>query len=187
MGRRPGGKNRSYTSIGGAQEPAAQTSAFPSAESTATEQTPPMAARISSDAKEKESILEAAKKVPEIFTAENVKWVFDAYLAILCFVYSIALKTEYSALQEELSFDEEQKNMLAEPLAKICSKYAPSSWAGMAPEIQLVSQMGIWTVASFQRAKNVARKEQEKKRDAERTQPISPIRNDARREVHVPA
>jgi hypothetical protein len=165
-----------------------QSSAFPSAETDNSNATQPVAAaKISSDAKEKENILEAAKKIPEIFTAKQVKWVFDAYVAVLCFVYSIALKTDFSALQDELAFSEEQKDSLAEPLAKICSKYAPSSWAGMSAEIELVTMMGVWTVASFQRARNVAKAQEEKKRDAERTQPVQPIRTNARQEVHVPA
>src|SRR6266481_4606155 len=91
-----------------------QNVAFPSSEPETTTSVPPQAAdKIASDAKEKESILEAAKKIPEIFTAEQVKWFFDVYVAVLCFVYSIALKTDFTALQEELSFSEDQKDQLA--------------------------------------------------------------------------
>jgi hypothetical protein len=195
MGRRPGGKNRPRASFSlsdvdemvqrhkeAKAETAHQTSAFPTSETR--EATP--ATKISGDAKNKKEILEAAGEIPDIFTKENVKWVFDLYVALLCFAYSIALKAEFSALQDELSFDEEQKDSLAVPLAKICSKYAPSEWAGMAAEIQLVTMMGVWTVASFQRARNVAKAQEEKKRDAERTQPVQPIRQN-RSEVHVPA
>src|SRR5229473_5977424 len=108
MGRRPGGKNRPYTSISsGSIRESVQESAFPSSEPS-IEQPPPQAAKISNEAKEKESILEAAKKIPEIFTTEQVRWIFDCYVALLCFIYSIALKTDFSALQEELSFSDEQ-------------------------------------------------------------------------------
>lgn len=163
-----------------AQSGAVQDTPFPSTEDTKS--------KISEDAKEKENILEAANKIPEIFTAEQVEWVFDAYVAILSFVYSISLKVEFDAVQKELEFSKEQKEMLSKPLAKICSKYAPASWAGMQSEIQLVTMMGVWTVASFQRAKNVAKAEEEKKRDKERTQPVAPMRQrESAREIHVPA
>jgi hypothetical protein len=155
-----------------------QESAFPIGEDSS------VAEEINRDAKEKERIAEAARNIPEIFTPEQVKWVFDVYVGILCFVYSIILKTDFAALQKELEFDEEQKNSMAVPLAKICSKYAPSSWAGMSAEIQLVSQLGLFTIASFQRAKNVAREQEEKK--VEKTVPVQPMhrRTD---EVRVPA
>jgi len=189
MGRRPGGKNRPKSSVSFSDTPEkrredTQSSAFPTAERSNNDaETPLEAKKITSDAEQKTNILEAAKKIPEIFTAEQVKWIFDLYVAVLCFTYSTALKTDFAALQDELEFDDEQKNSLAIPLAHILSKHAPASWAGKADEIQLITMMGIWTVASFQRARNVAKKKLEEKRDAERTQPVQPIR----REVHVPA
>ena len=164
-----------------ARDESAQTSPFPTVEmETPSEQ------KIGEDAAAKQKILDAAKQIPEIFTPDQVKWVFDAYVAILCFVYSIALKTEFKALQDELEFSEEQKDAMAKPLARICSKYAPASWAAMAPEIELVTMLGLFTVASFGRAKLVVEKVAEKKKDAERTQPVAPI-NRSRTEIHVPA
>jgi hypothetical protein len=158
----------------------AQTSPFPS------DPSPQAADNLEQDAAEKEKVKKAAAAIPEIFTPEQVVWVFDAYVAILSFVYSLALKTDFSAIQKELEFSTEQKEGLAKPLAKICSKYAPSEWAGATAEIQLITMLGVWTVASFQRAKNVARAEEEKKKDAERTQPVQPIRAERPvREVHV--
>lgn len=154
--------------------------AFPTSESSADP--------LNADAEEKKRVAEAAKNIPEIFTPDQVKWCFDAYVAILCFVYSLVLKTDFKALQTELEFTEEQKDAMAKPLARICSKYAPSSWAGMSAEIELIAMLGVYTVSSFQRAKNVATKEAEKKRDAERTAPVAPMpRARQQSEIHVPA
>jgi len=52
-------------------------------------------------------------------------------------------------LQDELSFSEDEKKIMAVPLAKICSKYAPSSWAGMSSEIQLITSLGIGPLPAF--------------------------------------
>lgn len=158
----------------------AQESAFPSEDSAS------VAENLKENASEKERVREAAAAIPEIFTAEQVVWVFDAYVAILSFVYSLVLKVDFKAVQEELEFSPEQKEQMAKPLAKICSKYAPSEWAGMTAEIQLVTLLGVWTVASFQRARNVQKKLEEKERDAARTRPVSPIR-EPMREAHVSA
>lgn len=162
-------------------ESVAQTSAFP------VDEMPRAAENLEQDAAEKEKVKKAAAAIPEIFTPEQVVWCFDAYVAILSFVYSLVLKTDYKAIQDELEFSPEQKEQMAKPLAKICSKYAPSEWAGMTAEIQLVTMLGVWTVASFQRARNVQRALDEKAKDAERTRPVSPIRQQQVREVHVPA
>lgn len=128
--------------------------------------------RLGRDAEAKKRVAAAIKEIPQIFEPAQVAWVFDAYVAILCFVYSIILKVEFKLLQDELSFSTEEKETMAVPLAKICSKYAPSSWAGMSSEIQLITSLGIWTVASFQRARNVAAKEAEKQRQENRTRPV---------------
>jgi hypothetical protein len=128
-----------------------------------------------SDAEEKERIKKAVSKIPEVFSPEQVAWVFDAYVALICFVYSLLLKTEYKALEEELRFDEEQKIQMSKPLARIASKYAPSEWAGMSAEIELITCLGIWTVSSFKRAQNVQKAEIEKHRDATRTAAVDPM------------
>jgi len=128
------------------------------------------------DAENKRRVAAAAKEIPEIFTPEDVEWVFDVYVAILCFVYSIALKCEMQVIKDELSFDKDEKETMAKPLAKICSKYAPAEWAGKSAEIQLIISLGVWTVTSFKRAQNAAKKAEEKRRDAERTQPIDRMR-----------
>lgn len=163
--------------------------AFPSAESIDTDSisTPAATAeRLTSDAADKKSIAAAAKEIPVIFKPEQVEWVFDAYVAILCFTYSIILKTDYSALETELKFDKEEKEMMAKPLAVICSKYCPAQWAGMSAEIQLITSLSIWTVASFKRAKTVAQAEKEKERTKNRTQAVAPMQR-AATEIHVPA
>lgn len=171
MGRKPGGKNR--IKLGGesvsAQE-VLQSVAFPIDEGNAA------AVRLSEDADQKKEVAAAAAKIPQIFTEEQVIWIFDAYVAVLSFVYSVTLKTDFSAIKEELEFSQEQKEQFAKPLAKICSKYAPAEWAGMSAEIELCTLMGIWTVSSFQRAKNVAKRLEQEKEKANRTHPVQPMR-----------
>lgn len=163
------------------RDESAQASAFPVNDATRP------AEELRGNAAEKEDVKKAAAAIPEIFTPEQVEWVFDVYVGILSFIYSLILKTEFDAIQKELEFDKDQKKSLSVPLAKVCSKYAPSEWAGMTAEIQLITMMGIYTVSSFQRARNVQRVVEEKKKDAERTQPVQPIRREPLREVHTPA
>jgi hypothetical protein len=174
-GRPPGSRNRIR------DEAISQSTAFPQEESVRA------AESIEQDAADKEKVRAAAAAIPEIFTPEQVVWVFDAYVAILSFVYSLVLKVDFKAIQDELEFTPEQKEQMAKPLAKICSKYAPSEWAGMTAEIQLVTLLGVYTVSSFQRVRNVQRALDEKKKDAERTRPVQPIRTQPMREEHVPA
>jgi hypothetical protein len=179
--RKRGRPRKTYVDLGASENVrVVQESAFPVDNSPADP--------LNADAEEKRRVAEAAGKIPEIFTPDQVKWCFDTYVAILCFVYSLVLKTDFKALQTELEFTEEQKDAMAKPLARICSKYAPSSWAGMSAEIELIAMLGVYTVSSFQRAKNVAAKEEEKKKDAGRTQPVAPMpRARQQSEVHVPA
>jgi hypothetical protein len=159
----------------------AQTEPFPMSRE------PEPAREIRADAEDKRKVADAVKEIPQIFTPENVEWCFDVYVAVLSFLYSFALKTQFTAIQDELEFSDEQKKQLAVPLAKVLSKYAPKEWAGRTDEIQLITMMGIWTVSSIQRARNIAKKEEEKKRDAERTQPVAPMRREPAREIHVSA
>lgn len=154
--------------------------AFPSGDTAEI----PVAATISDDAKEKKKVLEAAREIPEIFSPEQVEWLFDAYAGILSFIYSIVLKTDFTALWEELKFDDDIKKSLSKPLSKICSKHAPASWAAHTAEIELLTMLGVWTATSFKRARNVQQAQLEKKRTEERTQPVDPMR---RRDVHIPA
>lgn len=163
------------------RDESAQPSAFPR-----TQTVPEAAAELQDDAREKEAVKKAAAAVPEIFTAEQVIWVFDVYVGLLCLIYSYALKTDFDALQKELEFTQEQKELMAKPLAKICSKYAPPEWAGKTDEIQLITMLGVFTVTSYQRARKIKFELDEKKKDAERTQPVQPIRQQPR-EHHVPA
>ena len=130
--------------------------------------------------KRKEKIKKAAESIPEVFTPQQVSWVFDVYVGAICFVYSLILKTDFKAINDELKMDEDEKMTLAVPLAQVLSKHAPSEWAGMSAEIQLITTMGIWTVSSFGRAKNIAAKEAEKKQQDNRrrnmTHPVQPVR-----------
>lgn len=174
-GRR-GWKNRATQ-----RDESAQPSAFPSVGNM-----PQAAAELQDDAAKKEAVRNAAAAVPEIFTAEQVIWAFDVYVGLLCLIYSYALKTDFDALQKELEFTQEQKELMAKPLAKICSKYAPPEWAGKTDEIQLITMLGVFTVTSYQRARKIKLEFDEKKKDAERTRPVQPIK-DARKEIHVPA
>lgn len=115
------------------------------------------------DAQRKKEISKAIKEMPQIFSAEQVAWVFTAYVMLLSFAYSYVLKSDYEAIFAELDIDERTKMEMAKPLAKIASKYAPANWAGMTDEIQLISQVGIYTATSFGRAKLIVQREQEKK------------------------
>jgi hypothetical protein len=105
--------------------------------------------------KEKKDIAQAVKEIPQIFTPEQVVWVFDAYVGAVSFIFALVLKADFKIIWEELKLDDDVKKVWAKPLAKIASKYAPSAWAGMTAEIELVASMGIWTVTGFGRAKKV--------------------------------
>lgn len=163
-----------------ARDESAQASAFPMNESARP------AEELRDNAEQKEQVKKAAATIPEIFTPEQIEWVFDVYVGILSFVYSLILKCDFAAIQKELEFTDEQKKSMSKPLARILSKHAPAEWAGMTDEIQIIMSLGVWTVASFQRARNVAKSLEEKKRDAERTQPVAPMRREPQREIHVP-
>lgn len=156
-----------------------QASAFPQSPSSPADE-------IRSDAAQKDEVKKAAAAIPEIFTPQQVEWVFDVYVGILSFVYSLALKSDFKAINEELEFTDDQKKALAEPLAKVLSKYAPSEWAGATAEIQLITTLGIWTVSSFQRARNVQKKLEEEKKAENRTRPVAPMHR-PQSEIHVPA
>lgn len=145
--------------------------AFPSGDTET-----PVAPSISEDAKEKKKVLEAVKEIPEIFSPEQVEWLFDAYAGILSFVYSIILKTDFNALWEELKFPDDVKKSVSKPLAKICSKHAPASWAAHTSEIEVLTMLGVWTATSFKRARTVQQEQLKKKIDAERTKPVEPMR-----------
>lgn len=180
MGRPRGSRNRRIINMNDPEnKDRLQAAAFPIDEGI----TDAEALRDNANAKRETS--KAAAEIPEIFTSDQVEWVFDAYVAIICFIYSLLLKTDYKALETELKFDEDVKKQMAKPLAKICSKYAPSAWAGMTAEIELIMTLSVWTVASFGRAKNVAVAVEEKKKEAQRTQPVQPMRRP--QEAHVPA
>jgi hypothetical protein len=155
------------------RDESAQPSAFPSTPNA------PAAERIETDAAEKDSVKKAVAAIPEIFTPEMVGWLFDVYVGIISFVYSLILKVDFNEISKELEFTEEQKELMSKPLARILSKHAPASWAGISDEIQLITQIGIWTVVSFKRAKMVQDRIAEKKKDAERTTPVAPMRREA--------
>lgn len=164
-----------------ARDESAQPSAFPLIDGPAE--------AINDDAEEKRKVAEAAKHIPEIFSPSDVIWCFDVYVALLCFLYSMALKVPFDALENELSFSQDQKELMAVPLSKICSKYAPAEWAAKKDEIQLIVMLGVYTASSVQRARNVAKQiAEEKKRNEEKTVPLDPMRRVApMREAHVPA
>lgn len=178
---RPKRGRRSWKNRTTQRDESAQPSAFPKSSSV-----PEAAAELLDDAKKKEEVKKAAAAVPEIFTPEQIIWVFDVYVGLLCLVYSYALKVEFDALQTELEFSQEQKELMAKPLARLLSRVAPPEWAGHTDEIQLISMLGVFTVMSYQRARKIKHDADEKKRDAERTRPVAPIK-DARKEIHVPA
>lgn len=159
---------------------ATQISAFPSENNRSVAET------VEQDNSEKERTAKAIAAVPEIFTPEQVEWVFDVYVGIVAFAYSLILKVEFKEISDELKFEDDQKKALAVPLAKILSKHAPAEWAANTAEIQLITMMGIWTVTSFKRAKNVQQLIAEEKKNTERTNPVAPMRREPAREIHVP-
>lgn len=189
MGRRPGSKNRRNIDVElrsrGVRE-VVQHSAFP-IDNTDSIDFNDTAASVSANAKEKGKIADAVKEIPEIFSPEQVAWLFDAYAAILSFTYSLLLKIDYKAISEELEFDTDDKERMSKPLARILSKYCPSEWAGMSAEIELITGLGIWTVASFGRAKGVGVKLAEEKQNRNRTHAVDPMRRQPQGEVLTPA
>lgn len=133
------------------------------------------ARKLKADGEQKKAVLDAAKAIPEIFKPEDVKFAFDVYVGVICFLFSIAYKCDFTALYEELKLDEPTKEHLAKPLAKVFSKYAPAEWAGMTAEIELISFVGIWTVAAMPRAKTIADKEKQRKLQEQRGGARNPV------------
>lgn len=124
--------------------------------------------------KAKKDAADLVKQIPEIFTPEQVAWVFDVYVVLICFVFSILLKCEFKILHDELKLDDDVKLLWAKPLAKVVSKYAPAEWAGMTAEIELVACVGLWTATAFARARQTVEKEKEKKEAEKREQARQP-------------
>ena len=188
MGRKRGSRNRQTVSVDEIRKTTTdkfvQNTAFPVDDPSLIDVNPNVAAT-AKNLSDKKTIAEAVAEVPEIFSPEQVAWLFDAYAALLSFVYSILLKLDYKAISEELEFSESEKEHMSKPLARILSKYCPSSWAGMSAEIELITGLGIWTVSSFARAKNVGEKLKEEKRKQNQTRPVEPMRRQG--EVLTPA
>jgi hypothetical protein len=115
------------------------------------------------NAEEKGKQAAAVANIPEIFRPDQVSFIFDILAIVLSFIYSQILKYDFKVIHEELAFDAEQKERLSIPLARICSKYAPSEWAGMTAEIELCCVIGVWMVAGFGRAKQAVAKDQQEK------------------------
>jgi hypothetical protein len=124
--------------------------------------------KLKEETDKKKQNVAAIKEIPVIFTAEDVVWVFDVYVGLICFVFSILLRCDFKIIYEELELDAAVKEAWAKPLAKIASKYAPAEWAGMTAEIQLICGMGLWTAAAFGRSKIIAEKEKQRKEDEKR-------------------
>jgi hypothetical protein len=118
------------------------------------------------DAEEKGKQLSAVASIPEVFRPDQVEFIFDVLAIVLSFIYSQILKYDFKVIHEELAFDKEMKERLSIPLARICSKYAPSEWAGMTAEIELCTTMGIWMVAGFGRAKDAVQRDKNAKAQA---------------------
>jgi hypothetical protein len=112
-------------------------------------------------------------EIPQIFTPEQVTWIFDAYVGLISLLFAFLLKYEFKIIFQELQFDAEDKMNFAKPLSRIISKHSPASWAQHSDEIQLIGAMGIWTAASFGRAKLAIRKAAQKKEDEMRN--IHPV------------
>lgn len=121
------------------------------------------ATRITKDAERKKKVAAAVKEIPQIFSPEQVSWLFNVYAGALSFIYSYLFKYEFETIFEALKFDDDLALTMAKPLAKICSKYAPSEWAGMTAEIELCASLGMWTVRSYGMAKVAVNADRDKK------------------------
>lgn len=155
-----------------------QSVSFPSTDSPAIVDaaTAPIAEIIAaneSDAKQKKDVKKSADAVPEIFRPEQVAWVFDVYVVALSFIFSITLKADYKIIHDELKFEDAEKDAMAKPLARIASRYAPTAWAGMTAEIELITTLGIWSVTSFRRAQMVATADRERKQKEKNASTVS--------------
>lgn len=123
--------------------------------------------KIKKDNTEKKEATQAVKDIPEIFSPDQVAWVLDCYVVAMSFVFSIVMKAEYKIIYEELKLDDEVKAAWSKPLAKIISKHAPSQWAYMTAEIELIGCLAIYSVTGFQRARVAVQRENEKKQQEE--------------------
>lgn len=115
------------------------------------------------DVHRKQEAAKIIKEIPQIFTPDQVAWIFDVYVGAICFVFSMLLKCEFKSLYDELQLDQDVKLAWAKPLAKVASKYAPAEWAGMTAEIELIGSVGLWTATAFGRSKQIAEKERAEK------------------------
>jgi hypothetical protein len=131
------------------------------------------------ESKIKQQNKDAEAKYPEIFSEESVAWIPNAYVGFISFIHSQVLKCKWKVVFEELKFDDEQSKMMAKPIAKIASKYAPAKWAGETAEIELITMLGIFTAMSFNRAKMAVAKDKEKKETESKRRPVSPINTPA--------
>jgi hypothetical protein len=175
MGRKAGGKNKKNRVV--------QESSFPSTaeESVAFSFTnePEISTSLHDENEKKKKAFKEVEDIPEIFLPEQVAFVLDIYVTTLCFIFSMVLATDFKPLYEELKFEDDFKESLSKPLARICSKYAPHEWAGMQPEIELITSLGLWSVTAFSRAREVQKKEEKRKEEEKRknniTNPVSPM------------
>jgi hypothetical protein len=138
------------------------------------------------DAEEKGKQVAAVANIPEIFTPDQVSFIFDILAIVLSFIYSQLLKYDFKVIHQELSFEPDQKERLSIPLARICSKYAPSEWAGMTAEIELICVLGVWAVSGFGRAKQSVEKDKREKMHAaeqHRRNPVTQVPQQQQEEV----
>ena len=187
MGRRRGGKNKPKQSFAfpSEEQPVAGTEELTDEEldrAIDTGEFPPeikveqpseavRVEQIRQKYQKKKDLVQLAKEIPEIFKPEQVAWVFDIYELALSFVLSIALKSDYTVIHEELKMDEDQKLVFAKPLARIANKYVPTEWASYSAEIELITTMGIYTATSYGRAQAALKKDAERKQHRAQQQP----------------
>lgn len=121
------------------------------------------AEEVKADAKTKKEVKKAAEEIPVIFTAEQVSFILHLYVFLISFILSFVLKVDFKKVHEELKLEDAEALRVAEPLARVASKHAPATWAGMTAEIELIAWAGIWTVTAFRRVSAIADAEKKKK------------------------
>jgi hypothetical protein len=129
--------------------------------------------RIIKDARKKKQAAQAVKEIAPIFTADQLKWVPNFYAALLAFILSFVLKYDYEVIFDAIKFDDEQSLALANPLARIASKYAPSEWAAMTAEIEICMALGMYSVRAYGSAKNAIEADRKRKQQMETQRPQS--------------
>lgn len=103
-------------------------------------------------------VLPPQVETPSAISPSDVVWVFDVYGYIVAFLVCQALKAPFDVVHEEIKFDDEQKELMAKPLAKVIERHVPPEWLFYAPEFQLAVMVAGATTAKVNSAKEAVAK-----------------------------